>query len=47
MTTTTTVQDHEVRLTVADLRVTFPGAYIVARPSALFGHYVIDCYPEG
>jgi hypothetical protein len=44
---TTTVQDHEVRSTVADLRATFPDAYISVRPSAQLGYAIIDCYPEG
>jgi hypothetical protein len=44
---TTTIEDTEVRATVADLRATFPNAYIAARPSAQLGYTIVDCYPEG
>lgn len=42
-----TVDSVKARETHARLRATYPDAYIVSQPSALYGEHIISVYPEG
>lgn len=40
-------QGDELRAFVAAVREQYPDAFVIVRPSALYGHELVTVYPEG